>query len=87
MPKGLQDVVSRQNFSSEEVNRVTHIDKITRLAGCLAYQMLGYELKEEEKQIEEAIFHSYKTSSEIRESFQKEYFDMIKDHPFFEVLN
>lgn len=87
MPKGLQDVVSHQNFSSEEVNRVTHIDKITRLAGCLAYQMLGYELKEEEKQIEEAIFHSYKTSSEIRESFQKEYYDMIKDHPFFEVLN
>ncbi len=87
MPKGLQDVVTHQNFSHEEVGKVTHIDRITRLAGCLAYQMLGYELKEDEKQVEEAIFHSYNATTQIRESFQKEYYDMIKDHPFFEMLN
>lgn len=87
MPKGLQDVVSHQKFSHEDVAKVTHIDRITRLAGGLAFQMLGYELKEEDKLVEEAIFHSYNVPLEIRESFQKDYYEMIKDHPFFEMLN
>ena len=87
MPKGLQDVVSHQNFLVEEVHKVSHIDKITRLAGCLAYQMLGYELKVEEKEIEETIFNFYNAPNEVRESFQKDYYDMIKDHPFFDMLN
>ena len=87
MPKGLQDVVSHQNFSCEDVGKVTHTDRITRLAGFLAYQMLGFELKEEEKKIEQSIFHAYNASEKVKESFQKDYYEMIKDHPFFEMLS
>lgn len=86
MPKGLQDAVAHQKFSLEEVSKVSHVDRITRLAGFLAYQMLGYELGAEEKKIEELIFQAYNTSNKVKESFQKEYYDMIKDHPFFEML-
>lgn len=86
MPKGLQDVVTHQNFSHEDVGRVSHMDRITRLAGILAYQMLGYEIREEEKEIEKSIFHAYNATDKVKESFQKDYYDMIKDHPFFEML-
>lgn len=86
MPKGLQDVVAHQNFTQEEISKVSHLDRITRLAGLLAYQMLGYELREEEKEIEKGIFHAYNASDKVKESFQKGYYEMIKDHPFFEML-
>ncbi len=86
MPKGLQDVISHQNFSYEEVTKVSHLDRITRLAGFLAYQMLGYELRDEEKEIEKGIFHAYNATEKVKESFQKDYYEMIKDHPFFEML-
>ncbi len=86
MPKGLQDVISHQNFTFDEVTKVSHLDRITRLAGFLAYQMLGYELRDEEKEIEKGIFHAYNASDKVKEAFQKDYYEMIKDHPFFEML-
>lgn len=86
MPKGLQDVISHQNFACDEVTKVSHLDRITRLAGFLAYQMLGYELRDEEKEIEKGIFHAYNATDKVKEAFQKDYYEMIKDHPFFEML-
>ncbi|HMV45269.1 MAG TPA: HDOD domain-containing protein [Leptospiraceae bacterium] len=86
MPKGLQDAVAHQNFTAEDMGKVSHVDRITRLAGLLAYQMVGYELREEEKKLEENIFQAYNATDKVKESFQKEYYDLIKDHPFFEML-
>ena len=48
--------------------------------------MLGYEIREEEKEIEKSIFHAYNATDKVKESFQKDYYEMIKDHPFFEML-
>jgi DNA primase len=38
------------------------------------------------KTVEKGIFHAYNASDKVKESFQKGYYEMIKDHPFFEML-
>ncbi len=87
MPQSLQDSVSKQNFSVSDIPQLTDIDRVSRLAEFLAKRMMGYNLKQDEKKIEQALFIYYKISDEMKQAFTGEYFEMIQDHPFFEMLS
>ncbi len=86
MPIVLQEVAAHQNFQPEAINMVSDVDKITRLADILACKMLGFVLPESELKIEDTIYEVYNFPDELKESFGEDYYDMIKDHPFFEMM-
>ena len=86
MPLNLQHVVSHQDFTPDAVDMVSDVDRVTRLAGILAMKMLGFVLPEYEKKIEPVIYDAYNFSDELKEAFGEDYYEMIKDHPFFEMM-
>lgn len=86
MPIGLQDVAAHQNFQPEAINMVSDVDRITRLADILSWRMLGFVIPESDLKVELAIYENYSFPDELKESFGEDYYDMIKDHPFFEMM-
>lgn len=86
MPQTLQDSVTKQNFRVEDIPQITDIDRISRLAEFLSIRMMGYNLKEDERKLEQALFIYYKVTDEMKQAFTGEYFEMIQDYPFFEML-
>ncbi|MBK8398478.1 MAG: HDOD domain-containing protein [Leptospiraceae bacterium] len=86
MPPHLQQIVNHQDFTPDAVEMVSDVDRISRLAGILATKMLGFKLPDYEARIEHTLFHSCNFSPELQEAFGEDYYDMIKDHPFFEMM-
>ncbi|MCB1189106.1 MAG: HDOD domain-containing protein [Leptospiraceae bacterium] len=85
MPDFFLDVISKQNFSTEEVPTVSDVDRITRLAEILSKKMLQITLTQKESELEDLIFQYYKVPEETKELFGEDYFQNIKDHPFFSL--
>jgi HD-like signal output (HDOD) protein/ActR/RegA family two-component response regulator len=86
MPSGLQDLVAHQSFKPDAIEMVTDVDRITRLGGILASKMLGFVLPDYEQKIEPVIYEIYNFSDDLKDSFGADYYDMIKDHPFFDMM-
>jgi HD-like signal output (HDOD) protein len=86
MPVQLQEVVANQFFRPDEVLKVSDIDRICRLSYFLAKKMLGFNLKVIEQDVEFVLYDTYHFTNEMKEAFGADYYDMIKDHPFFEML-
>lgn len=86
MPDSLIEVVANQNFAEADIPKLTDLDLISRLADLLAYPMVGIQVSEEELILEELILKVYKASPELKDAFGSGYFEMIKDHPFFEMV-
>jgi HD-like signal output (HDOD) protein len=86
MPLSLQDSMAKQNFRIEDIATISDIDRVSKLAEFFAKRLMGYNLKEDEKKAEQALFIYYKVSEEMKQAFAGEYYEMIQDHPFFEML-
>lgn len=86
MPISLQQSIAHQNFQFNAMEMMSDVVKLTRLANILASKMLGFVIPLYDANIEPAIYESYKFTDELKNSFQQEYYDMIKDHPFFEMM-
>jgi HD-like signal output (HDOD) protein len=86
MPTSLQQSIGQQTFQPNALDMMTDVVKITRLANILAYRMMGLAIPDYEVSIEQVLYESYRFSPELKESFGPDYYDMIKDHPFFEMM-
>jgi HD-like signal output (HDOD) protein/CheY-like chemotaxis protein len=86
MPTSLQQSIGQQTFQPNALDMMTDVVKITRLANILAYRMIGLAIPDYEVSIEQVLYESYRFSPELKESFGPDYYDMIKDHPFFEMM-
>ena len=87
MPETYITTITNQNFSLIELEHVSDSDRIARLADVLSKEMLEIPLQDNERILAESIFDYYRASKETREIFGASYMDLIKDHPFFTLLN
>lgn len=85
LPQQLREIISNQDFLPEEMDTISDYDRIIRLADLLARQMLGLYFSTDSEMFRDAIFDYYNAGSEIVEAFGEDYYDMILDHPFFEL--
>jgi HD-like signal output (HDOD) protein/AmiR/NasT family two-component response regulator len=86
LPQSMQNIIANQNFRADDISSLTDIDRISRLGEFLAIRMMGFKLKQEETVIENALYKHYKMTEEMKLAFADNYYEMIKDHPFFEKV-
>jgi HD-like signal output (HDOD) protein/ActR/RegA family two-component response regulator len=86
MPASLQQSIGHQTFQPNAMDMMTDVVKITRLANIFASRMLGFVIPEYDLKIEPLIYEAYRFPEELKESFKEDYYEMIKDHPFFEMM-
>lgn len=86
MPEMLREVISKQNFGLEELNSVSDMTRITRLADIFSQKLLKIEQTPANLELQDKILEYYKVDlEEIKEIFGEDYFDLIKEHPFFSM--
>ncbi len=83
MPETFIDVMEKQNFLKEDIEKVSDIDRLTRLSEILGKRMLNIVVTQEEENLERVILGFYQISEETRGLFGQDYYDMIREHPFF----
>jgi HD-like signal output (HDOD) protein/CheY-like chemotaxis protein len=83
MPEAFLELIRNQNFSIDEISRVSDYDRITRLSDIISRKLHKILLTPEEEELYNAIFNYYNANPEIKEAFGEDYFDNIKDHPYF----
>ncbi len=86
-PKMLRDIITNQHFFPEELDEVSDYDRLIRLSDLLARQMLDLYLSTELDGMLQAIFEHYSADEAIVEAFGPDYYEMIQDHPFFELVS
>ncbi len=82
MPDGFMEVVENQNFTENEVEAVSDISRVIKLAEIFALKLMGVALKEEELKLEQLILEKY-NKTEIIELFNEDYYELIKEHPLY----
>lgn len=82
MPEKFIEVLENQNFTVENIQNVSDLDRVTRLSEIFALKLMGVALKEEELQVEQSILQYY-NNTKVAELFQEEYYGLIKDHPLY----
>jgi HD-like signal output (HDOD) protein/CheY-like chemotaxis protein len=85
MPEMLRDSIGKQNFKADELHSVSDIVRVIRLADILSQQMVGITLPPNILELETKIFEFYKAPPELKEAFGEDYYDLIKEHPFFSM--
>ncbi|MCB1160153.1 MAG: HDOD domain-containing protein, partial [Leptospiraceae bacterium] len=86
MPETMKSVIEKQGFSPHEIGEVTDLNRLTRVSEALAKKMIGIYLNPvEEKIVSEVIKHYGEEEETISEIFGEDYYEMIQDHPFFEI--
>ncbi|MCE9498930.1 MAG: response regulator [Leptospira sp.] len=83
LPKEFQDLMANQNFDESNIQNVSDYDRITMLAELISKKLLSLPVTQAELKMETLIFDFYKAPWIVRETFDKEYFDLIKEHPYF----
>ena len=83
MPKSYHEIVKNQDFSILNYTEVSDYDRLTRIADILSRKLYSILVSPEENELLETIFRHYKASSEIIDAFGPDYYDNIKDHPYF----
>jgi HD-like signal output (HDOD) protein len=86
-PQMLKDIISHQYFFPEEIDEVSDYDRVIRQSDILARQMLDLHLSTEQEGMLHAIFEHYSADEALSEAFGTDYYDMIRDHPFFELVS
>lgn len=85
LPELFLQIVENQNFAIDQIIEVSDVDRITRLADILSRQMMELPVLDSEREMVEAIYRYYEASNELKAAFGEDYFEIIKDHPFFEL--
>ncbi len=86
MPKSLQKVAANQGFTLSEIETVSDIDRLLRIAEIFALIMLGVTLTSEETEMLPRLLNFYKAPEELTKLFNEEYYSNIKSHPFFDSI-
>lgn len=85
MPDMFLDVIKNQNFTVEELESVSDVDRITRLAEIFSLKMMDIKQLPIEAELEYKILERYGRAKEIVDMFGVSYYDMIKDHPLYSL--
>ena len=83
MPEEFILLIQNQNFSINEVKSVTDIDRITRLSEIIAKKLMRISLMPEEEAMIAEVLNCYEADKNLMLAFNEDYFDNIKDHPYF----
>jgi HD-like signal output (HDOD) protein/AmiR/NasT family two-component response regulator len=83
MPEQYINIVRKQNFSINEIEEVDDFDRVTRLGEIISKKLLGSLVPPDEDELYNGIFSYYNAPQEIKEAFGPDYYDNIKDHPYF----
>ncbi|MEM7181158.1 MAG: HDOD domain-containing protein [Spirochaetota bacterium] len=86
MPQDLMAIITNQNFSIQQIEKVRDIDRVSRLAEAFSKKMLQLRLTEKEVEVEDAILKFYGAPEELKELFGEDFYEMIQDHPFFDMI-
>ncbi|MBK8394096.1 MAG: HDOD domain-containing protein [Leptospiraceae bacterium] len=87
MPEYFSKVISHQNFNVTELDVVSDIDRVSRLAEILAKQMKKITVMEKETELIPTILNHHKAPEGTLELFGEDYLSMIVDHPFMRIAN
>ena len=87
MPEYFVKVISHQNFNAAELEVVSDIDRVSRLAEILAKRMKKITVMEKEIELIPTILNHYKAPEGTLELFGEDYLHMIEDHPFMRIAN
>lgn len=87
MPEYFVKVISHQNFNAAELEVVSDIDRVSRLAEILAKRMKNITVMEKEIELIPTILNHYKAPEGTLELFGEDYLHMIEDHPFMRIAN
>ncbi len=85
MPGYLREVVSRQDFPPEEVSSTSDLLRITVLASVIARNFLRIPTPVAEKEKAFLIFEHYEMGEKKMAFYDREYYDILRDHPFYQV--
>jgi hypothetical protein len=85
-PKSMQELVTDQEFSIDEIGNVGDLDRLLRISAIFALKLIGRKLMKEDVELVRAILNFYKVQEKITGLFNDEYYQHIKSHPFFEML-
>lgn len=85
MPEIFLEAIQNQNFKIEDIDKVSDVDRVTRLAEIYAGKMLELTDKEGDDELANAILKKYEAPEELSEMFGEDYYDMIKDHPLYDM--
>ena len=85
MPDYLREVVSRQGFEPAEVAESTDLLRITVLASVIARGFLRIATPIQDKEKAFLIFEHYDMGEKKMAFYDREYYDILKDHPFYQV--
>lgn len=86
IPKMLEEVVAAQKYTLEQLTNSNDLSRLIRLSDILARRMLQLHISSELADIENAVFSFYQAPDEVIELFNEDYYEMIQDHPFFELV-
>lgn len=87
MPSHFIKVIAHQGFNKEELEVVSDIDRVSRLAEILAKQMRKIAVTDREKELVPLILKFHKAPGGTLELFGEDYLSMIEDHPFMRIAN
>ncbi|MEM7180054.1 MAG: HDOD domain-containing protein [Spirochaetota bacterium] len=85
LPETFLSLVERQNFPVQEITEVSHEDRVTRISEILSKKMMELPILEAEEELLTALYDFYQTPDSVRQAFGEDYYELIKDHPFFEL--
>jgi HD-like signal output (HDOD) protein len=87
MPAKILEVMKNSAFDKEQMLVVNDLDRIIRLGDIAARMLLGFPISDEDLEISKLILEHYKADSNLLENFGGDYFETIKSHPYFDLLN
>lgn len=85
MPDYLREVVAEQDFGPEEVEQTSDLLRITTLASIVAKNFLHIPTPLREKEKAFLIFEHYDMGEKKTAFYDREYYDILRDHPFYQV--
>ncbi|MEM7179740.1 MAG: HDOD domain-containing protein [Spirochaetota bacterium] len=86
LPKHFLETIHKQKFHLQSISEVRDTDRIIRLSDILAKKMKGRLMNPKDEDLLNGIFDFYHADEDIKELFSEEYYEIIQDHPFFEMI-
>lgn len=86
LPARFHATVTNQVFQLNTIEKVTDVDRLIRLSDILAKKMKGRLTNPADEELMNHLFDYYDADEDLKELFSEDYYDIIQDHPFFEMV-
>lgn len=82
MPEDFQQSLKNQNFTLEQIEQVTPLDRALRISEMFAMRLVGIELTEEDILLLSKILELFQ-KPDLDQMFAADYYELIQDHPLY----